>query len=302
MLRNLTTKVHLLLAVTIGSLLLTSCEDPIPADYVEELVIEGFTLVGEPLTNIRVMRTLPIGSDTFSFNKASLPDAIVRVTAAGKDIPIVYVPDTLGGTFQAVDTSYRVLPSTSYTIRVEALGKVLEATTTTPKAISWTRLGPSIIQFPHPDSLLFPGADSLNVSWSPVPNIEDYVIGLTCLDTLNYGKYLAVPTTDSNTRTPRPRPDFFNREGTLVSNERTFYGASFGFSSSPIIWGAFRWHGLHELKIYAPNREFLEWFYQVGSGRRSTYDYRLSNIKGGLGVWGGASVVKTQMFLLKHKG
>lgn len=288
-----------LLSLFAISLLITSCEDPIPTDYTEELVIEGFAIVGEPLANIRIMRTLPV-SDTFSFAKASLPDAVVRVYANGSEIPMEFVADTLGGTFRAKDTSYRVTPSTSYEIRVAALGKSLEATTITPIALSWIQEGPRFAQFPNPDSLLFPGADSLVVSWTPVPKTEFYIIGLECLDTLGYGKYLTPPTTDTNTRTPRPKPDFFNREGTLVSKERIVFGGTL-FTASQTIWGVFRWHGLHELKIYAPNKEFLEWFYQVGSGRRSSYDYRLSNIKGGLGVWGGASVIKTQKFVLKYR-
>ncbi len=297
---TLLTTVRLIASVFMMSLLVTSCEDPIPTDYTEELVVEGFTIVGEPLAGIRVMRTLPIG-DTFSFAEAGLPDAIVRVYANGQEIPMEYVADNRGGTFRARDTSYRVAASTSYMIRVEALGKTLEATTITPIPISWVQEGPRMVQFPSPDSLLFPGGDSLVVSWTSVPKTEFYIIALECLDTLGYGAYLDPPTSDTNTRTPRPKPDFFNREGTLVANERIVFGGTL-FTASQTIWGVFRWHGLHEIKIFAPNREFLEWFYQVGSGRRSTYDYRLSNIKGGLGVWGGASVVKTQKFVKKYRG
>jgi len=48
-----------------------------------------------------------------------------------------------------------------------------------------------------------------------------------------------------------------------------------------------------------PDRPFLEWYLQVGSGRRSTYDYRLGNVKGGLGVWGSASQIESDILLLK---
>lgn len=297
--KSFTMNIRVIIATLLLSLIAASCEDPIPADYTEELVIEGFVIVGEPLAKIRIMRTLPI-SDTFSFAKAAIKDAIVRVYANDSEIAMEFVADSLGGSYRAIDTSYRVLPSTSYRIRVEALNQTLEATTITPITLSWVREGPIMVQFPHPDSLLFPGADSLVVSWSTVPNTEFYIIGLECLDTLGYGKYLTPPTSDTNTRTPRPKPDFFNRDGTLVSKERTIFGGTL-FTASQTIWGVFRWHGKHRLNIYAPNKEFLEWFYQVGSGRRSSYDYRLSNIKGGLGVWGGASLIRTEKFLMKYK-
>lgn len=289
---------RLILSVLLASLLFAGCEDPVPTDYTEEIMLEGILLVGEPLQDIRVMRTLPV-TDTFRFEQAIVSDARIIVTANGVDVPITFVDGPRGGSYRAVDTSYRVQANTLYSVVVEARGSQLTASTRTPVTFEWKTPPRYLIQFPSKDSLLLPVDDSLLVSWTPVPNTELYIIGLTCLDTLNYGSYLTPPTADTNERTERPRPDFFDRSGTLVANERTTLGAT-PFTTSQTVWGIFRWYGLHELRVYAPDRAFLEWFYLVGGGRRSSYDYRLGNITGGLGVWGSASLVKSNSFLLKR--
>lgn len=288
----------LLALVFTAGLIVVGCEDPVPTDYKEEIMLEGLLLVGEPLEDVRVLRTLPV-TDTFSFARAALPEAKIFVTADGLDVPMAYVTDQRGGTWRAADTSYRVLPNTTYSVLVEARGKTLTATTRTPSTFEWKTPPRAMIRFPHPDSLLTSVADSLLVSWTPVANTELYIIGLTCLDTLGYGQYLDPQTDDTNVRTVRPKPDFFDRSGTLIANERTTLGAT-PFTTSQTVWGVFRWYGQHELRVYAPDKAFLEWFYLVGGGRRSSYDYRLGNINGGLGVWGSASVIKQRSFLIKY--
>ncbi len=280
------------------ALALPGCEDPVPTDYTEEIMLEGILLVGEPLQDIRVLRTLPV-TDTFRFDQAILSDASVVVTADGVDIPMSFVSGPNGGTYRATDTSYRVRANTVYSVVVQARGSRLTASTRTPQPFEWVTPPKAFIQFPAKDSLLLPVDDSLLVTWTPVPKTELYIIGLTCLDTTNYGTYLSPPTGDTNERTMRPSPDFFDRSGTLVANERTTLGAT-PFTTSQTVWGIFRWYGMHELRVYAPDRAFLEWFYLVGGGRRSSYDYRLGNITGGLGVWGSASLVKSNSFLLKR--
>lgn len=279
-------------------LFLFGCQDPVPADYKEEVMLEGLLLVGEPLENIRILRTLPV-TDTFSFEKASIPDATIIVRADGVDVPMEYLPDARGGTYRASDTSYRIKPNVVYSVTVQTRNSQLTAATRTPVEFAYTAPPRPWLQYPHPDSLLVSVDDSLLISWTPVPNVELYIISITCLDTLGYGHYLEPPTTDSNRRTVRPNPDFFDQSGTLIANERTTLGAT-RFTASQTVWGVFRWYGPHEIRIYAPDEAFKEWIDLVGNGRRSSYDYRQSNVRGGLGVWGSASVVKQRTFLLKR--
>lgn len=280
-------------------LLFTSgCEDPVPTDYKEEILLEGLLIVGEPLENVRILRTLPV-TDTFSFERASIPDATIIVRADGVDVPMEFVADPRGGTYRAIDTAYRVKPNVVYSVTVNARGAELSASTRTPAPFEYTAPPRPWLRYPSPDSLLVSVDDSLLISWTGVQGTDLYIISITCLDTLGYGQYLQPPTSEANSRTIRPNPDFFDQSGTLLANERTTLGVT-RFTTTQTVWGVFRWYGPHEIRIYAPDRAFLEWIDLVGSGRRSSYDYQQSNVRGGLGAWGSASMVKQRTFLLKR--
>lgn len=285
---------HLILGLFVAAgLFTTGCEDPVPTDYTEELVLEGFVIASEPITNIRIYRTLPI-TDTFKFANAMIRDAQVTLTADGTIIPMEYVADSLGGFYRASDTSLRAAPGVTYAIEVQARGRVLSASTKTPPLFNWTRPPKDTLQYPGKNNELvrFP---ELDIYWQTVPGITQYVIAVECLDTLEYGIYLNPQTPDTNRRL-RDEDQF--DDGTLVANERT----RFGFVQQawvPVVWSAFKWFGKHEIRIYAGDEAFTNWFRLVGFGRRSQYDYRLGNVNGGLGSWGSASVVRQASFLKK---
>lgn len=286
--------ISFLAAILLGTLL-TGCSDPVPTDYTEEVVLEGFVLVGQPLSDIRIYRSLPI-TDTFRIKNAMIHDADFLVMANDNEIAMEFVDDSLGGAYQAVDTTYRVLPEVTYRATVRTRGKVLTGTTTTPPVFNW--------RVPPKDTFIYPGLDnetqrydSLDIFWGSVPGVRRYVLSIQCLDTLGYGRYLTPQTDDMNKRLREE--DRFD-DGTLISNERTRYGPAFQ-PNTPTVWSAFKWYGKHEIRVYAPDKAFNDWFSMVGFGRRSQYDYRLGNVKGGLGIWGSASLVKYNSFLKKNK-
>lgn len=286
-------RITTLVASLVASVVMVGCGDPIPTDYEQEVMLEGFVFVGEPIRDIRVLRTLPI-TDTFRFANASVRDAEFRLTADGVPLELEFVPDSLGGTYRVVDQNYRAKAGVRYDIEVSALGKTLSATTTTPDTLAW-------VQAPR-DTLQYPGRffeltrnDTLDVAWTPVPGVAQYIVAVECLDTLGYGQYLVPPTTDTNKRL-RELDRFDN--GTLIASERVRFGFSL-IPNAPTVWSVFKWFGKHEIRVYAGDQAFQEWFRMVGFGRRNSYDYRLSNVKGGLGTWGSASVIRKASFLKK---
>lgn len=277
-------------------LFLFGCADPVPDDYVEEIVVQGFVIADQPLTNVRVFRTLPI-KDTFTFAKAMIKDAVVNVTENGVPVPMEFVDDSLGGHYRAVDTSFRAKHNTTYDLQVIARGRTLTATAQTRGAFDWVK--------PPVDTLNYPGRanetkiyDSLNISWQGQAGTERYIVAMECLDTLGYGTYLTPPTTDTNRRLRDPEDEF--DDGTLIANERTRFGFTI-VSNTPVVWFAFKWFGMHRLHIYTGDEAFQEWHSMVGFGRRSNYDYRLGNVVGGLGVWAGASQITSDIFLKKDQ-
>ncbi len=282
------------LIVAMMSILLTGCPDPVPDDYIPELVIEGFVIAGEPITGIKVYRSLPV-KDTFKLSTASIRDAQVTLLENGVPLAVEFVDDSNGGTYRVVDTTHLALYDAEYSITVQAIGKTATAVTQTMKPFQWVRPPADSLQYPGLENELEP-VDSLGISWQGQTGVIRYVLAIECLDTLNYGAYLQPPTTELNRRV---REEDFE-EGSLVANERTRYGFSL-VSNSPVVWFAFKWFGKQRIKVYAGDEAFQEWFSAVGFGRRNSYDYRLSNVKGGLGTFAGASRIQSDLFLYKDK-
>lgn len=282
----------ILALITFAGLFVAGCADPIPDDYVPEIVVEGFLIAGEPINHLRIYQSQPL-SDTFSLRRAVITNAQVTLLEDGKPIPMQFVDDSSGGMYKPIDTTFVVKYETAYELNVRAIGKTASATAKTQKRFSWIRRPADTLHYPGEKYELQP-ADSLGISWEGQEGIVRYVIGMECLDTLHYGEYLNPPTTDTNARVRKK--DF--EEGTQIANERTRYGFSMS-SNTPVVWLAFKWFGRQKIVVYAGDNAFQEWFSLVAFGQRSQYDYTLSNIQGGLGVFAGASKIEAPIFLAK---
>lgn len=287
-------KIKTLVLLLCGVFVLSSCEDPVPDDYTPELVVEGFVIAGQPLNNVKVFLSQPI-QDTFNIETAMVRDAEVLVLENGTPVSMIYVASENGGYYAAADTSFRAKFNTTYDLTVRASGFTASAIASTKGEFGWTVPPKEIMQYPGAENET-KEFDSLKVSWEPTPGTSLYVLAIQCQDTSGYGEYLSPPTSDTNRRV---RNEDFDA-GTLVARERTQHGVAF-VANTPTVWRAFKWFGQHSIKVYAGDQAFQNWFSQVGFGRRSSYDYRRSNIKGGLGVWAGASVIEAPALLLKDK-
>ena len=273
--------------------MLTACQDPVPTgDYVPEIVVQAFLFVGEPINDIHIHRSQPV-TDTFKLPTASVRNAVVTIETDSTTLALEFVDDSTGGFYRALDTAYRITPQTAYRLRIVVDGKTLTGKTTTPITFAFTD--------PPKDTLIYPGKDketqlfdSLYVRWTSVAPAQEYVPGIVNLDTTNYGIYLTPPTDELNARL---RDDEFD-EGTRLNGERARYALA-QTTSIPTVWRVFKWYGKNELVIYAGDKNFVDWFKQVGFGGRSSYSYLFNSIEGGLGVFGSASVLRHSVFLKK---
>lgn len=275
-------------------LVLVSCEDPVPTgDYVPEIVVNALLFVEQPISNITLHRSQPI-LDTFKLATASIRNAVVTIETDSLTLPLEFVDDSTGGFYRAIDTSYRVRPLTTYRLRIQVDDKTLTGTTTTPITFAFID--------PPKDTLNYPGKeketqlfDSLYVRWTSVAPGQEYVPGIVNLDTTNYGIYLTPPTDEANERL---RDDEFD-EGTRLNGERARYAFA-QTTSIPTVWRVFKWYGRNELVIYAGEKNFVNWFRQVGFGSRSSLNFNFSSVEGGVGVFGAASVLRHSVFLKKQ--
>lgn len=282
--------------ILIFGLAVTACEDQPPTTYDPVPFLEAYLTVDEPVQDIVVAMSQPI-TEPFAYGDMMIPDAEVTLSAKGVDYELQYVERNGVGSYLFPDSSITVKPETHYEITVRLQdGRTMRAETVTPQRIGWITPPREFLQYPQDTTRLF-SPDSLRIEWTP-GNSEEYIVRVRVLDTLGYGKYLDPPTVETNERTnniPFEEPD-----------DPTFYTFTrWGFvqtSQAPTVWAAFRWFGLNEVAILAPDKPLLDWFKSTQWGGRSVeYRAEYSNVEGGVGIFASASIVRQNVFVLKRK-
>lgn len=282
-------KFAVLSAIVLFTFALTSCEDPVPTDYEPQNFIEAILIVDEPITDIIVMKTQPV-TQKFDYAASLIRDAEVKITGDGKTFDLIIDAQGEKGYYSA-DNTYLVKPNTKYDLEVKLKdGSVITGTTTTPGRVAWVTPTKDTIQYPI-DTLKYP--DRERIAWTKVEDVNFYSIAVICKDTLNYGKYLNPPSNEMNRRVYNP----------WAEDERYYEISSWAFianTETSVVWNVFKWFGIHDVYVYAPDWNFLQWMVQHFTS--GTYNDLLSTVKGdGIGVFGSASRVKAEFFLKKNQ-
>ncbi len=281
----------ILFLIITGVFILSSCADPVPTDYIEQKFVEAYLLVNEPIKDIVLMNTQPV-ADSFSYANSLIRDADVKIIGDGQVFELKI--DTGGDQgYYYPDSTYLVKPNTHYKLQITIPGypDTIYAETTTPGTIKY--LSPELDSLYYPkDTINLPPLDTYRLEWEKVPDINFYIITVKCLDTLYYGKYLHPPTDEMNRRVFKPYSE--GARGKEITN--TMFVPN---TKVPVVWLFFKWFGLQQVSVYAPDPNYLNWVIQHLT--KNQYDSKLSNIKKGLGVFGSASVARGTTFLIKNQ-
>jgi hypothetical protein len=269
------------------------CEELPPTDYKEHSYLEAFLIVGEPIENIRVIGSQPIGA-VYSLEDAIIRDAEITIMTEGETIDLAFRDGELPGYYDP--QGHIVKPQTKYEIEVNLPGgETISGKTFTPPEFDWIRPPKPYMHFPE-DTLKLPSVDSLIIEWEGYDKYPMYLLSVKCLDTLSYGKYLDPPTAEKNRRSWNIMRD---QEG--MYDEISFW-TFMGNTQTYTVWTAFKWFGLHEVSIYRPDYNMLRWFMQYQNFEGDYYNEILSSVEGdGIGCFGSASMVTDTSFLYKNQ-
>ncbi|MFN3781583.1 MAG: hypothetical protein ACK4SO_05360, partial [Candidatus Kapaibacteriota bacterium] len=174
-------------------------------------------------------------------------------------------------------------------------GTQISGTTTTPNRFNWLNPPPDTLYFPK-DTLNFTDQDPISIRWTSVKEVLYYVVSLKCLDTLEYGKYLFPATDEKNRRVYSPFDE--NQRRRRYYYDLTSWDA-IPNTEYPLYWLLFKWFGKHKIIIYSPDFNFLRWLLQQFRG--SQINPLLSSVEGGIGVFGSASKIEKEIFLIKNQ-
>lgn len=266
-----------------------SCEDTAPTEYTPSYVVQALLIVNEPIKGISVLESASL-RDSFLMESTIIKDASVQITGDDKVFDLMFNPES--NSYEYADSTYKVKPHLEYKISIKLNnGKAISGTTFTPNAFEWIKEPPKDIQYPK-DTLNLPS--NFNVSWTKTDTIKYYILSILALDTLNYGKYLSPQTEELNRRILRP----WNKNSKYYFRDLSSWGFA-PTSDLPVVWNFFKWFGMQELTVYAPDDNFLKWSLQVFSFRE--LDPQLSTLKGAFGYFGSAARIRTQSFLIKNQ-
>lgn len=277
-------------------LLLAACEDPAPTDYIPQNIVTAYLIVGEPIQDIMLSRSQAV-ADSFKYVNSVIRDADIRIIEEGQIHQLQYRNDNNNvGEYYLPDTTMLVKPGTRYQLEIALKdGGRITGETVTPIQVSWVKPPRQVLQYPA-DTANLPSPDSLSFEWTPVPKTREYIVSVSCVDSLDYGRYLTPATEEKNRRTS----SVINQNARRRYNETTRW-AFVQTTKLPLVWFAFKWYGSHEVTLYAPDPNMVEWFKQTRFGPNE-FNALLSTVKGdGIGVFGSASVVRQQQFVLKNQ-
>ncbi|HVZ40688.1 MAG TPA: DUF4249 family protein [Candidatus Kapabacteria bacterium] len=287
-----------LLAVLLAASI-TGCEDAPPNDYQPRYVVQAYMIVDQPIQGIVVSKSQSV-TDTFRIASGVVPDANVKIIADGRTLQLVYRADESGpGEYYYPDTTELVKPNMLYKLEITVPGGgTITAQTLTPGRFAWVHPPVDTVSIPAKSSPAYLNPpDSLDLTWDNRSGNQEFLIRVGAEDTLEYGRYLANPTSQKNQRI---NPDLDKQD------ERHYTDVTrWGFVAStttPIVWAAFKWYGRQDVSVYAADRAFINWFKMTYWTGNPQYDPLLANVQGdGIGVFGSASVIHRSVFVLMNQ-
>jgi hypothetical protein len=294
---------HTALSLLLCAVLLNSCGDAvITDDYIAQNIISSLLIVNDTVKGVKVFRSQPLNKP-YDVAGSMIKDAVVTLIEQPSNvrIPLTYrTTDTLGNGEYYSAQGVIVKRNTKYDLEVKfADGTSANGTTTTPDSIYWKRTPASISQFPI-DSLRQPSTDTLFWETNSTSQFE-YLLSITTLDTLEYGKYLTPPTQEKNRRTS----SLINRFADPGTNDY-FEQTNWAFlvnNNAPYVWAVFKWFGKHKIVLYSPDQNMSKWFkLNQFQGNEKNYDPNQGSIKGNaIGVCGSAFTISADVFILKNQ-
>lgn len=291
------------LPILLCAVILNSCGDAvITDDYIAQNIISSLLIVNDTVKGVKVFKSQPLNKP-YDITGSMIKDASVALIEQPGNIriPLTFrIIDSLGnGEYYSAD-GVKVKRNTTYNLEVKfADGSSASGTTTTPDSVYWERTPSAIAQFPI-DTLRQPSTDTLFWNTKSTSQFE-YLLSITTLDTLEYGKYLNPPTQEKNRRTS----SLINRFANPSTNDY-FEQTNWAFlvnNNTPYVWAVFKWFGKHKIVLYAPDVNMSKWFkLNQFQGNEKNYDPNQGSIKGNaIGVCGSASVTSAEVFVLKNQ-
>ena len=249
------------------ALIIMACENdsPLEPDY-EQVVIQAYLYAGEPVDDIQITKTIPMGSETGS--PEPINDAAVRLIKGGRTYDLTPAGGD-SGYYEYSGTDLTVQTDDEFTLEVDYFDRTASGSTTVPPPPYNVTQSNDTIVIPinpaNPSFVFDTTVYQISVSWQAEEQDADnyFFVAFECVDS----------RTDTIPKWPMQR----GLPGRFVDMPQiqTYY---------PVIFEDFFFFGLHKLTVYSINQEYVDLYISRVQNSRELNE-PLTNISNGLGVF-----------------
>ncbi len=261
--------------------MIASCTSVTETTFSPQIVVQGYLYANEPLDSIVVRQTIPIvgvsGNDRVS-------GAIVSITK-GDSTYLLREDTSLRGRY--IGTSPIMIESgATYTLRVQALGQVVTASTTVPLAIHLdsVKLNAQMLSLTGTDTITYPTtvanleSPGIHLWWSPSLGTAGYGLEALSLDTAA-DTILDVVSSALDDSAATGQYQFF-----ILSTDEQ------------VVWPQFTRYGLNAVRAMALDKNYEDFVLGLYLSS-SQFDNSTLDVTGGLGIFGSAARAGKNVFL-----
>ncbi len=249
-------------------------------EFIEEIVVNGYLIVGQSVDSVYVQKTLPIET-AYSYDAASVSTDSVFISVEDRRYRLSEYDNKPGAYFLPSD-SLIVTPGETYHLEVKVNNKTIRASTTAPSPIVIQSLNTDTSYYPYPDQSQ---STRFEISWNPTEFTEAYEVSVIAhppYDLVDFGMDRIVEghleSFDGDTLKAFPPVNDFP-----VSEYET---------TLEIPWFMFCYYGDYTIKLYGADKNL--WDLSVSSViymyQSSEFEQPVYNIEGGLGIFAAVSV------------
>ncbi|HDL19141.1 MAG TPA: DUF4249 family protein [Bacteroidetes bacterium] len=261
-------------------IVLTGCttRSPLEPDY-EQVVIRGYLYSGEPVSDIQVTGTLPLGSQ----DSLAPPINDAEVTLVKNSVQYKLLPSAGdSGYYHYTGTDLTIEPGNEFRIQVSCFGRVATGGTTVPAVPQNVKLSADVLTISASSFPLHPGSlDSLSrldLSWDQEADALYYV------------------TIENVAENPEPIENFTKFRG---KGPQRFISVPRSTNEFQISRFNVTHYGRHIIKVYRVNQEYADLYISRQQDSRDLNE-PLSNIRNGLGVFSAFSSVGKVFYVKKE--
>jgi|TARA_Y100000310_G_scaffold257429_1_gene265492 hypothetical protein len=261
----------------------SGCTESSPLISDEDLmVVWGFVYANEPITDIKLTRTLPLDADSSS-EFSTINDAEVAVIVNGDRFECELASGD-SGIYQYLANDLSINSGNQTSIEIEWQGQSIKGESTVPQPPSGLELESNIMEIPN-----FSDRQSF-MEWRQSENQEVVVTWET--ESEDDWFYVVLKNLEQN-----PTPIEIN--STFSERMREIIFPPVQDNSYRIRLPLIEFLGLHEIQVYRVNREYVDLYESRAQDTRDLNE-PLTNIEGGLGVFSAFNSSKINMTVIQN--